>query len=250
MTDKLSGRCAVISGGSRGIGAEVAVLLASNGADIAFCHHRDEDNARRTMGRIEAAGRRALSCECDVADAAAVAAFADRVDREMGVVDIVVNCAGIAGDIEFEALTPDVWTRMISVNLTGTYLLTHAFYPGMKKRGHGRVINFASQLAYKGAPGLAHYCAAKAGVVGFTRALAYEAIEHGINVNAVAPGPIDTDMLRGLSDEWRAMKASQLPIRRFGRPEEIAPTVLLLAGDEGSYYVGQTLSPNGGDVML
>ena len=92
--------------------------------------------------------------------------------------------------------------------------------------------------------------AAKAGVVGFTRALAYEAIEHGVNVNAVAPGPIDTDMLRGLSDEWRAMKPAQLPIGRFGRPEEIASTVLLLASDEGSYYVGQTLSPNGGDVML
>ena len=250
MTDKLAGRRAVISGGSRGIGAEVAVLLASNGADIALCHHRDEDNARQTVGRIESAGRRVLSDECDVADSAAVAAFADRVEREIGDVDIVVNCAGIAGDVAFDALTLDVWTRMISVNLTGTYLFTHAFYPGMKKRGYGRVINFASQLAYKGAPGLTHYCAAKAGVVGFTRALAYEAIEHGVNVNAVAPGPIDTDMLRGLSDEWRAMKAAELPIGRFGRPEEIAPTVLLLASDEGSYYVGQTLSPNGGDVML
>ena len=240
----------MISGGSRGIGAEVAVLFAAHGADIALCHHRDDDNARRTVGRIEAAGRRVLADECDVADAVAVAAFADRVEREMGDVDIVVNCAGIAGDVAFEALAPDVWTRMISVNLTGTFLFTHAFYPGMMKRGYGRVISFASQLAYKGAPGLTHYCASKAGVVGFTRALAYEAIEHGVNVNAVAPGPIDTDMLRGLSDEWRAMKAAQLPIGRFGRPEEIAPTVLLLASDEGSYYVGQTLSPNGGDVML
>lgn len=154
MTDKLAGRRAVISGGSRGIGAEVAVLFASNGADIALCHHQDEDNARQTVRRIEAAGRRVLSAECDVADSAAVAAFAGRVEREMGDVDIVVNCAGIAGDVAFEALTPDVWTRMMSINLTGTYLFTHAFYPGMQKRGYGRVINFASQLAYKGARAL------------------------------------------------------------------------------------------------
>ena len=174
MTEKLAARCAVISGASRGIGAEVAALFASNGADVAFCHHRDEDNARQTVARIEATGRRVLSAECDVADAARVAAFADRVEREMGDVNIVVNCAGIAGDVAFESLTLDVWARMISVNLTGTYLFTRAFYPGMKDRGYGRIINFASQLAYKGAPGLTHYCAAKAGVVGFTRALAYE----------------------------------------------------------------------------
>jgi 3-oxoacyl-[acyl-carrier protein] reductase len=120
----------------------------------------------------------------------------------------------------------------------------------MVERRWGRVINVASQLAYKGAPGLAHYCAAKAGIVGFTRALSYEGAPHNVMVNAIAPGPVETDLLMGLSDAWRAMKQAQLPVGRFGRVEEIAPTALLLASDAGAFYSGQTLSPNGGDVML
>ena len=139
---------------------------------------------------------------------------------------------------------------MIGVHLRGTFLVTQQFFAGMIERRWGRVINIASQLAYKGAPGLAHYCAAKAGIVGFTRALAYEGAPHGVLVNAIAPGPVETAILNGLSDEWRAMKLAQLPTGRFGTVDEIAPTALLLASEAGSYYCGQTLSPNGGDVML
>ena len=130
------------------------------------------------------------------------------------------------------------------------HLVTHAFFGKMIERSYGRVINFASQLAYKGAPGLAHYCAAKAGIVGFTRALSYEGAPHGVMVNSIAPGPVETELLRGLSEEWRAMKKAQLPIGRFGTVDEIAPTVLMLASEAGAFYVGQTLSPNGGDVMV
>jgi 3-oxoacyl-[acyl-carrier protein] reductase len=120
----------------------------------------------------------------------------------------------------------------------------------MKARGSGRIINITSQLAYKGAPGLVHYCAAKAGIVGLTRALSREAAPHGVLVNAIAPGPIETDLMAELSDSWKESKRQELPLRRFGTPEEIAPTAVLLASEDGDYYVGQTLSPNGGDVML
>jgi 3-oxoacyl-[acyl-carrier protein] reductase len=139
---------------------------------------------------------------------------------------------------------------MIGVHLRGTFLVTRLFFSGMVERGWGRIINISSQLAYKGAPGLAHYCAAKAGIVGFTRALSYEGAPHGVCVNSIAPGPIETALLAGLSDEWRVRKKAELPAGRFGTVDEIAPTALLLASDAGSYYIGQTLSPNGGDVML
>ena len=170
--------------------------------------------------------------------------------ERLGHVDIVVNCAGIGGDKPFDKLSVAEWDRMIGIHLRGTFLVSHAFFPGMVERRDGRLINITSQLAYKGAPSLAHYCAAKAGIVGFTRALSYEGAPHGVLVNSIAPGPVETDLLFGLSNEWRAMKSTQLPIGRFGRVDEIAPTALLLASKAGSFYVGQTLSPNGGDVMI
>jgi 3-oxoacyl-[acyl-carrier protein] reductase len=139
---------------------------------------------------------------------------------------------------------------MIAVHLRGTFLAAQAVYPGMRARRFGRIINFASQVAYKGMQGLTHYCAAKAGIIGLTRALALEAAPHGVTVNAIAPGPTDTDILLAMSSEWRARKMAELPIGRFASPAEIAPTAVLLASDDGAFYVGQTLSPNGGDVML
>ena len=142
------------------------------------------------------------------------------------------------------------WDRMINVHLRSTFLVTRAFFGGMVNRRYGRVINISSQLAYKGAPRLAHYCAAKAGIIGFTRALAREGAPYGVLVNAVGPGPVETELLAEMSQDWRTAKQKELPLGRFGRPLEIAPTVLLLASEAGSYYVGQTLSPNGGDVML
>lgn len=134
--------------------------------------------------------------------------------------------------------------------MRGTYLVAHAFYASMRERGWGRILNIASQLAYKGGIGLTHYCASKAGVVGFTRALALEGAPHGVLVNAIAPGPVDTDLLRNHSEGWLADKQASLPLRRFGEVAEIAPTALLLASEAGAFYVGQTLSPDGGDVLL
>ncbi len=252
MTDtfSLSGRRALVTGGSRGIGAAICETFARHGARLAALHFDDQGNAERLFSKLSAEGHEFHALNCDVADEGNVSAAASEVRRIMGGVDIVVNCAGIGGDKPFAEISIGDWDRMLNVHLRGTFLVTRAFFPEMVERRWGRIINVASQLAYKGAPGLVHYCAAKAGVVGFTRALSYEGAPHNVMVNAIAPGPVETDLLMGLSDEWRAMKQAQLPVGRFGRVEEIAPTALLLASEAGAFYSGQTLSPNGGDVML
>ncbi|MEM7022033.1 MAG: 3-oxoacyl-ACP reductase family protein [Pseudomonadota bacterium] len=246
---KLEGRTALVTGGSRGIGAAVARKFAAEGADVALLHLGDAKNADAIVTELGVTGR-ALAVEADVADPDGVERAVARVDAGLGPIDILVNCAGIVEETPFEAMTAANWDRMIAVHLRGTFLMAHAVYPAMKARGFGRIINFASQVAYKGMRGLTHYCAAKAGIIGLTRALGLEAASHGITVNAIAPGPTDTDILLGMSPQWRAGKMAELPIGRFAQPAEIAPTALLLASDDGAFYVGQTLSPNGGDVML
>lgn len=249
-TFDLSGRTAVVTGGSRGIGAAIVETFVKHGARVQYCHVGDENRAAKLDERVSAAGGSCKGTACDVSDEDAVAAYFRQVADDAGAVDILVNCAGIGGDKPFGSITVADWDRMIGVHLRGTFLATRQVFDAMVARRYGRIINFASQLAYKGAPNLAHYCAAKAGIVGFTRALSYEGAPHNVLVNAIAPGPVETELLMGLSDEWLAMKKSQLPIGRFGQPDEIAPTVLLLASEAGSYFVGQTLSPNGGDVMI
>ncbi len=247
---KLAGKRALISGGSRGIGGAIARSFAGEGAAVAVLHLDDEENAGALVADVTRAGGSAWAFSCDVSDAAQVAAAVDGVAAELGDIDILVNCAGYADAGPFEDVTVADWDRMIGVHLRGTFLVTHGVYGGMRARGYGRIINIASQLAYMGAAGMTHYCAAKAGIIGFTRALALEAAPHGVTVNAIAPGATETDLLRELSPEWRAEKVASLPIGRFGRPADIAPTAVLLASDDGGFYVGQTLSPNGGDVML
>ncbi len=247
---RLRGRVALVTGGSRGIGAAIVRAFVAEGADVAFCHLDDDDRAAEVRSEIEAAGRRTYEASCDVADEAAVETFVSAVREKCGAIDILVNNAGTSSEAPFEAITPAEFDRMIAVNLRGTFLMTRVCYPEMRSRGAGRIINIASQLAYRGAAGLVHYCAAKAGVIGFTRALAREAASYGILVNAIAPGPVDTDLMTAMSDGWKESKRRELPLHRFGTPEEIAPTAVLLASEAGSFYVGQTLSPNGGDVML
>lgn len=246
----LKGRRALVTGGSRGIGAAICELFARHGARLAVFHFNDEANAEKLEKKMSVGGYELHSFNCDVADEGAVCGTVAEVRRLMGGIDIVVNCAGIGGDKPFSEISVSDWDRMLNVHLRGTFLVTQAFFSDMVEQRWGRIINIASQLAYKGAPGLAHYCAAKAGVVGFTRALSYEGAPHNVMVNAIAPGPVETDLLMGLSDDWRAMKQAQLPIGRFGLVDEIAPTALLLASAAGAFYSGQTLSPNGGDVML
>lgn len=246
----LEGRKALVTGGSRGIGGEVVELFARYGAEVAFCHYGDAANANALVSKLTAQGYKVFGIECDVADEASVDAMATWAKEKLGHVDILVNMAGIGGDKRFVDLTVADWDRMLGVHLRGHFLVTRQFFGAMLEKGYGRVINCSSQLAYRGAPNLAHYVAAKAGIAGFTRALSYEGAPYGVTVNAIAPGATETVLLNGLSDEWRAMKLKEIPLGRFGEVADIAPTILLLASNAGAFYVGQTLSPNGGDIML
>jgi 3-oxoacyl-[acyl-carrier protein] reductase len=247
---RLLGRNAIVTGGSRGIGAAIALAFAREGASVAICHDDDDDGADALVEEIRSLGHSGVSERCDVADLTALSAFVAKSEAALGPADILVNNAGVSGDTPFEAILPENLDRMLSVHVKASFYAAQLVYPGMRERRWGRIINIASQLAYKGAPGLTHYCSAKAALIGFTRALAHEAAPHNVLVNAIAPGPVDTRLNETLSDEYRAWKRSQLPLGRFGKPEEISPTAVLLASSDGDYYVGQTLSPNGGDVMF
>jgi 3-oxoacyl-[acyl-carrier protein] reductase len=244
----LQGKIAYVTGGSRGIGRATALCFAEAGADVAICHLGDADQATTLVQAIAARGRRAFAAEADVASPAATRAFAAAAEEALGPCDILVNNAGINLRGPFESITEAIYDRVVDVHLKGMFFMAQAVYSGMVARGHGRIINIASQMALKGGPNATPYCSAKAGIIGFTRGLAWEAAPKGVLVNAIAPGPIDTDLNRDRV-EWRKMMVETLPIRRLGRVEEVAATALLLAGPGGDYYVGATLSPNGGDIM-
>jgi 3-oxoacyl-[acyl-carrier protein] reductase len=246
---KLENQIALITGGSRGIGRATALLFATEGADIAFCHLNDDAMAEITAGEIRAMGRRALHQSVDVADIAAARTFADDVAVRLGPIDVLFNNAGMNIRKPFETYTEDDFDRIVDVHLKGMFFMAQAVYPAMVGRGRGCIINIASQRGLKGAVNSAPYSAAKAGIIGLTRALSWEAAPKGVRVNAIAPGPIDTDLTATMDPADRQAFIDTLPAGRFGRPEEIAATALLLAGPDGGFYVGATLSPNGGDVM-
>jgi 3-oxoacyl-[acyl-carrier protein] reductase len=246
---QLQGQVALVTGGSRGIGQATALAFAEEGADIAFCHFNDEAQAEATANEIRELGRRVLHLSADVADPAATRDFARRATDTLGAPDILFNNAGMNVRKPFEDYTEEEFDRLIGVHLKGMFFMAQAVYPGMVARGRGCIINVASQMGLKGGPNAVPYCAAKAGIIGLTRALAWEAAPKGVRVNAIAPGPIDTGLVRQNSEEWQAAFRARLPVGRFGRAEEIAATALLLAGPQGGFYVGACLSPNGGDIM-
>lgn len=246
---KLHNQIALITGGSRGIGRATALAFATEGADIAFCHLNDDAKAEETANEIRALGRRAMHRSVDVVDTAGTRAFAELVAREFGPVDILFNNAGINIRKPFEAYTEAEFDLILNVHLKGMFFMAQAVYPAMIARGRGCIINVASQRGLKGAVNSAPYSAAKAAIMGFTRALAWESTPKGVRVNAIAPGPIETDLTATMHPADRQAFINALPIGRFGKPEEIAATALLLASPEGAFYVGATLSPNGGDVM-
>jgi 3-oxoacyl-[acyl-carrier protein] reductase len=242
---RLDGRVALVTGAARGLGRGFAEAFAAEGALVALAD-RDAEGARRAA---ESIGGRALGIGADVTDPQHVERMVATTIRELGGLDILVNNAGIDTVSPLVEMPLALWREMIDVNLTGVFLCTKAAAPHMIERRRGRVINISSQLALKGTVGMSHYCAAKAGVLGLTRAAALELAPYGITVNAIAPGPIDTEMLRSLPPDWLERKRAELPLGRFGRVEEVVPTAVLLASDEGAYYTGSTLNVSGGDVM-
>jgi 3-oxoacyl-[acyl-carrier protein] reductase len=247
---KLEGRVAVVTGGASGIGAAIAIAFAREGAELALVDRASDDVAQDALKAVRAEGKEPLYCRTDVSSAADVEKMANSVLEHFGRVDILVNCAGIFTERSVESMPIEDWDRVINVNLRGTFLCTRFLLNQMLDRGWGRVINVASQLGQIGGVDAAHYAASKAGVIGFTKSLAREVGARGVLVNAIAPGPIETPMLEGETEEWRSRKLQELPIGRFGTVHEVTPTAVLLASDGGSYYLGQTLGPNGGDVML
>jgi 3-oxoacyl-[acyl-carrier protein] reductase len=247
---KLDDRIALVTGASRGIGAAIALAFAREGATVAVNYHRREAQARDVTAKIEGQGGRARAVRADVSDAAQVRAMVDDVLAAYGRIDVLVNNAGILNAGPVAEMSDDVWDTMIATNLRSVFLCARAVLPGMLARGRGKIINMSSQLGQKGMANHAHYAAAKAGIIGFTRALAREVGPRGIHVNAIAPGPIETDLIGPVTEEFRREKTVIFALRRLGLPEEVAPTAVLLASDDGSYYAGQTLCPNGGDIMV
>lgn len=249
MEQQLEGKVAVITGGGSGIGAAIALLFAQEGADVALMD-RDEQHAQAVAEQCQAFGGRTQTFGVDVTDGEAVRQAMAQVVEKLGGIDVLVSAAGILDATPLLEMTEATFDQTLAVDLKGVFLAARWAAPHMVERGGGRIINIASQLGIKGGTGLTHYVAAKAGVIGMTKAMALELAEHHILVNSIAPGPIVTPLIEGLSEEWKTAKQAELPIGRFGQAHEVAPTALLLASSPGGdLYTGQTLGPNSGDVM-
>ena len=233
---KLLNQIALITGGSRGIGRATGLLFAREGADIAFCHLDDDVKAEETAAEIRACWAAAPST---VRSMSPISPRPGRLPNTsaaaFGPIDILFNNAGMNIRKPFEAYTEAEFDRIVNVHLKGMFFMAQAVYPAMVARGRGCIINIASQRGLKGAVNSAPYSAAKAGIIGLTRALSWEAAPKGVRVNAIAPGPIDTDLTATMDPDYRQAFIDALPAGRFGRPEEIAATALLLAGPEGGF---------------
>jgi 3-oxoacyl-[acyl-carrier protein] reductase len=248
VTGLLSGRTALVTGAASGIGAAIAEAYAAAGARLCLADRTASDGLRATASRC---GGDVVTVQVDVSVEADVERMFATATERLGTIDVLVNNAGILTEHHVIGMPTTLFDEMIAIDLRSVFLCSRAALPGMVERGFGRIINIASQVGQKGGAGLAHYAAAKAGVIGLTKSLAREVSKQGVTANCIAPGPIVTPLGGDLSDEWTVPLLAGLPLGRFGQPEEVAPTAVLLASDPGgNLYTGQTLCPNSGDVML
>ncbi len=275
---RLDGKVALVTGGSRGIGMAIALRLAEEGADVAinYQHTKEQalevsrlidqmgtiselekislmidqmdtkEHAKEVSRLIEAIGRHSCICQANVSDMEQVNSMRDNVLDHFGKIDILVNNAGITRDKSFAKMTPEMWNEVLSVNLNGTFNCTKAVIEGMLERKYGRIVNISSVIGRMGNFGQANYAASKAGMIGFTQTLAKEFAGKGITVNAIAPGFIETDMVKSIPNEALGKILAKIPLGRLGKPEEVAGAVAYLVSPEGDYITGQVIDINGG----
>lgn len=249
---RLSGKVALITGSSSGIGAGVASAFAREGAAVVVNHPSATERraAEEVCARIASAGGQAIAVEADVSDEGACGRLVDACVARFGRLDILVNNAGIAAAAPIETIPVEVWDRIIAVHLRGTFLMTRRVLPLLYAQGSGRIINTASQLAYKGAPGFAHYTAAKGAIVSFTRSVALEIGDRGVTINCVAPGATRTPILADVPPDLLEQIRRAIPVGRIAEVDDIVPSYVFLAGEDGRHFHGQCISPNGGDLFL
>lgn len=248
MELRLDGEVAVISGAANGIGRGVAIAMAEAGAGVALLD-RHEDDLRAASELLAGTGTSVSHHVVDVSDAAAVAAAIEAAGKALGDPTILVTAAAIDKAVNLVDLDVDVWREMLDVNLSGTFHCLKGVLPAMLRRGRGRVIVFGSNIALKGGADIAPYGAAKGGVHALARCAAIDLAPYGINVNVVAPGPVETDGLFLFPEEWREKKRGELLTGAFATIDQIVPTVILLASEAGGNYTGSTLNVSGGDVL-
>jgi 3-oxoacyl-[acyl-carrier protein] reductase len=245
----LQDRKAVVTGASRGIGRAIALALAREGADVAINYMASEARAQEVVAEIQALGRQGLAVRADVSDYPDTFRMAQDVLAAFGHVDILVNNAGINSDKTFVKMDHASWRKVLAINLDGVFNCTKVFVDSMLKRGYGRIVNITSIIGQIGNFGQANYAASKAGVTAMTKSLAKELAAKGITVNAVAPGFIETEMVEAIPERVRQRLLDQVPLRRFGKAEEVARAVIYLVSSDGDYITGEELSMNGGLLM-
>ncbi len=246
LTMLLKKKTVIISGAARGIGRAIAIELASEGANISFNFLKSSEEARTLEKEIKNFGVDVKSYQVDIKDYNAVKSWVDNTKELFGGIDIVINNAGIIKDKALALMEPDDWREVINTNLEGTFNLTRAAIVTFIKQKSGVIINIASVSGILGLPRQTNYSASKAGIIGFTKSLAREVASYNIRVNAIAPGFIETDMLKDLKEEYKSQIIKQIPLSRLGKPEEVAKVVKFLVSDDASYITGQTIIIDGG----
>lgn len=249
MSGPFAGKVVLVTGGTSGIGAAICQRFAESGARVAT-NYRNAEKAQRWMEAMKGLGLDIHGYQADVTDFDACQQMVSVLEKDIGPIDILVNNAGITQDTTFRKMTREQWHAVLNNNLDSLFNVTRPVVPGMMERGFGRVINISSVNGQKGQIGQTNYAAAKAGVHGFTMALAQEVARKGVTVNTVSPGYIATDMVMAVPEDIRKQIIAQIPVSRLGKPEEIAALVAFLASDEAGFITGADIAANGGQHMM